>query len=117
MRIVTALIAAMCLTGCMGEREYMLRKRNAENQAAHEQVYDVAEITGPVTIGQGASMVLRASTQPFQPIEVPDGVAAQRGIIRDVVTGAVIGYGLHQAAGGNSVKNSNNTTTTTGGAQ
>lgn len=111
MRIIAVFIAAACLTGCMGEREYMLRKRNAENQAAHEQTYDVAEITGPVTIGQGASMILRASTQPFQPIEVPDGVAAQRGIIRDVVTGAVIGYGLHQAAGGNSVSNSHNTTT------
>lgn len=112
------LIAAGLLTGCMGEREYMLRKRNAENQRAHDQVYDVAEITGPVTIGQGASMVLRASTQPFAPIDVPDGMAAQRAVIRDVVTGAVIGYGLHQAAGDTQTRTTNaTTTTTTGGVQ
>lgn len=121
MRILTALIAAMCLTGCMGEREYMLRKANATNQAAHQQTYDVAEITGPVTIGQGATFRVRAATQPFAPIDVPDGIAAQRGVIRDVLTGAVIGYGLHRAGATTNYESSHNTTTTsttsTGAAQ
>ena len=41
-------------------------------------------------------------------LAVPDGMATQQAIIRDVLTGAVIGYGLHEAGGNSSVKNSHN---------
>jgi hypothetical protein len=121
MRIIAIVLLAGFLTGCMSDHEYMLRKNNAENQSAHEQTYDVAEITGPVTIGQGATFRVRAATQPFAPIDVPDGIAAQRGVIRDVLTGAVIGYGLHRAGATTNYESSHNTTTTsttsTGAAQ
>ena len=105
---IIAIITAGALAGCMTDREYMLRKTNADNQAAHAQTYEPLVIKGPITLSEGASITANTPSQPFQPLAVPDGMAAQRGIIRDVVTGAVIGYGLHEAGGNSSVKNSHN---------
>ena len=105
-----AIITIAVLAGCMSDHEYMLRKTNADNQAAHAQTYEPLVIKGPITIDQGASITATVPSQPFQPLAVPDGVEAQRGIIRDVVTGAVVGYGLNQAGNSNTVR-----TTTTGG--
>jgi len=105
---IIAIITAVALAGCMTDREYMLRKSNADNQDAHAQTYEPLVIKGPITISEGASITANTPSQPFQPLAVPDGVEAQRGIIRDVVTGAVIGYGLNQAGGNSSVKNSHN---------
>lgn len=107
---VLILAATGLLCGCMSDHEYMLRKTNADNQAAHAQTYEPLVIKGPITIDQGASITATVPSQPFQPLAVPDGVEAQRGIIRDVVTGAVVGYGLNQAGNSNTVR-----TTTTGG--
>ena len=112
MKILVVLIFAMAFAGCMSDREYMLRKKNAENAAAHPATFDVLTIKGPVNIAAGAELTTRAATQPFQPLPVPDGIEAQRSIVRDVVTGAVIGYGLHQAG-----HNSTTKTTVTGGAE
>ena len=112
--VILAIIAvvALMLAGCMSDREYMLRKQNADNAGKHAQTYEVLTIKGPVKIEAGAELTTRAATQPFQPLPVPDGIEAQRGIVRDVVTGAVIGYGLHQAG-----HNSTTKTTVTGGAE
>lgn len=114
MKIVVFLLAATLLSGCMSERGYMLRKKNAENQAAHPPVYEVGELRGPITLGEGSRVILRSPTQPFQALPVPDEAEAQRGVVRDVLTGAVIGYGLHQAGSSSTVKNSHNTATTGG---
>ena len=111
MRMIMILALVMVFAGCMSDNEYMLRKQNAENAAKHPPVYDVLTIKGPVNIAAGAELTTRAATQPFQPLPVPDGIEAQRGIVRDVVTGAVIGYGLHQAG-----HNSTTKTTVTGEA-
>lgn len=105
---IIAIITAAALAGCMTDREYMLRKSNADNQAIHAQTYEPLVIKGPITLSEGASITANTPSQPFQPLVVPDGMAAQRGIIRDVVTGAVIGYGLNQAGGNSNVKNSHN---------
>ena len=106
-----AIVTVVVLTGCMSEREYMLRKANADNQAAHAQTYEPLVIKGPITISEGASITANTPSQPFQPLAVPDGMATQQAIIRDVLTGAVIGYGLHEAGGNSSVKNSHNVPT------
>ena len=105
---IIAIITAAALAGCMTDREYMLRKSNADNQAIHAQTYEPLVIKGPITISDGASITANTPSQPFQPLAVPDGMAAQQAIIRDVLTGAVIGYGLHEAGGNSSVKNSHN---------
>ena len=110
---IIAIITAAVLAGCMTDREYMLRKSNADNQAAHAQTYEPLVIKGPITISEGASITANTPSQPFQPLAVPDGMATQQAIIRDVLTGAVIGYGLHEAGGNSSVKNSHNVPTET----
>ena len=112
MKSIITLVLILALTGCMSEQEYMLRKANADNAAAHPATFDVLTIKGPVNIAAGAELTTRAATQPFQPLPVPDGIEAQRGIVRDVVTGAVVGYGLHQAGNSTSTK-----TIVTGGAE
>lgn len=117
-RFIALLLTTAALTGCVGmsDREYMLRKKNTENQAKHQQTYEVGELQGPITLENGARIVFRASTQPFAPLEVPDGQAYQRAVIKDAITGAVLGYGFYQAGSGGAVtKNSHNTTT--GGTQ
>ena len=111
MKLIMILALVMVFAGCMSDREYMLRKQNADNAGKHPQTFEVLTIKGPVNIAAGAELTTRAATQPFQPLPVPDGVEAQRGIVRDVVTGAVIGYGLHQAG-----HNSTTKTTVTGEA-
>jgi len=110
--VVLISVLVMVMAGCMSDREYMLRKQNADNAGKHPQTFEVLTIKGPVNIAAGAELTTRAATQPFQPLPVPDGIEAQRGIVRDVVTGAVIGFGLHQAG-----HNSTTKTTVTGGAE
>ena len=112
MKLIIGLILILAMAGCMSDREYMLRKANADNAAAHPATFDVLTIKGPVNIAAGAELTTRAATQPFQPLPVPDGIEAQRGIVRDVVTGAVIGFGLHQAG-----DKSSSRTVVTGGAE
>ena len=112
MKLIIGLILILALAGCMSDHEYMLRKANADNAAKHQQTFDVLTIKGPVTIEQGAELTTRAATQPFQALQVPDGVAAQQGVVRDIVTGAVIGYGLHEAGNISNVR-----TNTVGGAE
>ena len=112
MKSIISLVLILALTGCMSEREYMLRKANAANAAAHPATFDVLTIKGPVNIAAGAELTTRAPTQPFQPLSVPDGVAAQQSMVRDIVTGAVIGFGLHQAG-----NKSSSRTVVTGGAE
>lgn len=112
MKLIMILALMMVFAGCMSDKEYMLRKQNANNAGKHPQTFEVLTIKGPVNIAAGAELTTRAATQPFQPLPVPDGIEAQRGIVRDVVTGAVIGYGLHQAG-----HNSTTKTTVTGGAE
>lgn len=110
---VFAAVAALSLAGCMTEREYMLRKQNAANQAAHPETFEAFRLKGPVTLEPGSEIVVASPTQPFVPLSVPDTAASQREVARDVVTGAVIGYGLNRAGG---AKSTRNTTITEGGA-
>ena len=111
MKLITVLVLVAMLAGCMSDNEYMLRKDNAVNAGKHPTTFPVLEIKGPVDIKSGAVLTVKTPTQPFQPQPVPDGIEAQRGIVRDIVTGAVIGYGLHEAGNATSTR-----TTVTGEA-
>ena len=44
---IAAVLAAAMLTGCMGDREYQLRKRQLQNQAAHPPTYELFTVSGP----------------------------------------------------------------------
>ena len=116
MKILVVLILAMVFAGCTTKYGYMRDKLNAENAAKHPPVFDVATVDAgdgiKIEMEKGAKIIVRTPTQPFVPLKFPDELEAQRGIVRDVVTGAVIGYGLHQAG-----HNSTTKTTVTGGAE
>lgn len=94
MKSIITLVLILALTGCMSEREYMLRKKNAENAAAHPATFDVLTIKGPVTIEAGAELTTRAPTQPFVPLAVPDGIASQTDLAKKAIGAALIGYGV-----------------------
>ena len=94
MKLIVAMILILAMAGCMSDREYMLRKKNAENAAAHPATFDVLTIKGPVTIAPGAELTAKAPSQPFVPLAVPDGIAAQTDLAKKAIGAAVIGYGL-----------------------
>ena len=109
MKSIITLVLILALTGCMSEREYMLRKKNAENAAAHPATFDADHQRTCQHCGRRRTDHQSADT--FSASEVPDGIERQRGIVRDVVTGAAIGCGLHQAG------HWTTKTTVTGGAE
>ena len=94
MKLIIGLILILAMAGCMSEREYMLRKKNAENAAAHPATFDVLTIKGPVTIEAGAELTAKAPSQPFQPLAVPDGIAAQTDLAKKAIGAALVGYGV-----------------------
>ena len=94
MKLIIGLILILAMAGCMSEREYMLRKANATNAAAHPATFDVLTIKGPVTIAAGAELTAKAPSQPFVPLAVPDGITAQTDLAKKAIGAAVIGYGL-----------------------
>ena len=116
--IMAALSAAM-LTGCMSDREYQLRKRQLEAQAAHPPTYELFTVNGPfkMELADGATAKVSVPNQPFQAIPIPDGAATQAGVAKflgGAAAATVLGWKALDGAGSTSVmKNSNNTTTTT----
>lgn len=94
MKLIAGLILILAMAGCMSDREYMLRKANATNAGKHPATFDVLTIKGPVNIAAGAELTAKAATQPFQPLAVPDGIAAQTDLAKKAIGAAVIGYGL-----------------------
>jgi hypothetical protein len=94
MKLIIGLILILAMAGCMSDREYMLRKQNAENAAKHPPVYDVLTIKGPVNIAAGAELTAKAPSQPFVPLAVPDGIAAQTDLAKKAIGAGLIGYGV-----------------------
>lgn len=85
-------------SGCVGmsDKEYRLRKKEIEAKAAHPKTYDVITITGPFEMKEGAKLVATSPSQPWNDTQIPDGQEIQRAIIRDAITGAIIGYGFYR---------------------
>jgi hypothetical protein len=86
MKLIIGLILILAMAGCMSDREYMLRKKNAE--------FDVLTIKGPVNIAAGAELTAKAPSQPFVPLAVPDGIAAHTDLAKKAIGAALIGYGV-----------------------
>ena len=116
--IAAAIVAAM-LTGCMSDREYQLRKRQLEAQAAYPPTYELFTVSGPfkLELAENGTAKVAVPNQPFQAIPIPDGAATQAGVARflgGAAAATVLGWKAFDGAGGTSVmKNSHNTTTTT----
>lgn len=111
-------------TGCMSKMEFALRAKDLEAKQKHPATYTPLVVEGEttITVGKGGKMTVNVPTQPFVPANIPDGQAAQIGLVKDVVhTAAIVGgaaYGIHKANGSmtNNITN-NNAGTATGGAK
>ena len=118
-KAIMAALAAAVLTGCMSDREYQLRKRQLEAQAAYPPTYELFTVSGPfkLELAENGTAKVAVPNQPFQAIPIPDGAATQAGVARflgGAAAATVLGWKALDGAGGTSVmKNSNNTTTTT----
>ena len=118
-KAITAAIVAAMLTGCMSDREYQLRKRQLEAQAAYPPTYELFTVSGPfnMELAENGTAKVAVPNQPFQAIPIPDGAATQAGVARflgGAAAATVLGWKALDGAGGTSVmKNSHNTTTTT----
>lgn len=110
-----ALVSLLCMLvfGCMSDREYQLRKRQLENQAAHQQTYSPLTVEGPIKIElqKGGKVAVTSPSQPFREIPIPDGVRTQTDLIRHLVSvGAIsiVGWrALDRASGDSTIINNN----------
>ena len=118
-KTICTVAAALALTGCMSDREYQLRKRQLQNQAAYPPTYELFTVSGPfkLELAEGGAAKVAVPNQPFQAIPIPDGAATQAGVAKflgGAAAATVLGWKALDGAGSTSVmKNSNNTTTTT----
>ena len=77
--LLSAALAAAMLTGCMSDREYQLRKRQLEAQAAHPPTYELFTVSGPfkLELAENGTARVAVPNQPFQAIPIPDGARTQ----------------------------------------
>ena len=105
----TMLILATSLTSCISKKEFMLRKKEIEAKANHPASYKVVELTGPFEMKEGAVLTAFSPTQPWKNTDIPNGPEVQKAVIRDVLTGAVIGYAFYRIGRGTHTTNNNTT--------
>lgn len=110
--VMIALLAMLALS-CMSDREYQLRKRQLENQAAHQPTYSPLTVEGPIKIElqKGGKVAVTSPSQPFREIPIPDGVRTQTDLIRHLVSvGAIsiVGWRALDKASGDSTTINNN---------
>lgn len=111
--VLLAMLAVILLS-CMSDTEYQLRKRQLENQAAHEPTFSPLTVEGPIKIEllKGGKVAVTAPSQPFREIPIPDGVKTQTDLIRHLVSvGAisVVGWRALDKASGDTTTNISNT--------
>ena len=90
--ILAAVFFVLVMASCMSDREYRLRKKEIEAKASYPPTYDVIRIEGPFEMKEGATLVAASPTPPWKDSNIPNGPELQRAVIRDIITGAIIGY-------------------------
>ena len=95
--LLSAALAAAMLTGCMSDREYQLRKRQLQNQAAHPPTYELFTVSGPfkLELAENGTAKVAVPNQPFQAIPIPDGARTQleaAKFIGGVAAGTALGW-------------------------
>ena len=119
-KAIWATLAAAILPGCMSDREYQLRKRQIEAQAAHPPTYELFCVNGPFKfeIGENGTAKVAVPNQPFQAIPIPDGARTQLEAVK-FLGGAAAGTALGWKALGNARGDTTNHTTNNyaGGAE
>ena len=88
---VGAILMGGLVTACMSDEEYLLRKRQLDNQARHPATYEPMsfEMIGPVKLelvdGSQLKVRVTAPGQPFREIPIPDGIRSQTDLVRHLV--------------------------------
>lgn len=115
--LAAAMAMALAATACMSDREYQLRKRQLENQAAHPATFEPMsfEMTGPVKLElvEGSQLKVRVTApgQPFREIPIPDGIRSQTDLVRhlvDVGAISILGWKAIDGAKGRTTTINNN---------
>ena len=118
--LLSAALAATMLTGCMSDREYQLRKRQLQNQAAYPPTYELFTVNGPfkLELAEGGAAKVAVPNQPFQAIPIPDGARTQLEAAK-FIGGVAAGTALGWKALGNAKGDTTNHTTNNyaGGAE
>ena len=118
--ILAAALSAAVLTGCMSDREYQLRKRQLEAQAAHPPTYELFTVSGPfkLELAENGTAKVAVPNQPFQAIPIPDGARTQLEAAK-FIGGVAAGMALGWKALGNAKGDVTNHTTNNyaGGAE
>lgn len=108
---------ALAATACMSDREYLLRKRQLDNQAAHPATYEPMsfEMRGPVKLelvdGSQLKVRVTAPGQPFREIPIPDGIRSQADLVRhlvDIGAISILGWKALDGAKGRTTTINNN---------
>ena len=107
--ILAAALSAAVLTGCMSDKEYQLRKRQLEAQAAHPPAYELFTVSGPfrMELAENGTARVAVPNQPFQAIPIPDGARTQLEAAK-FIGGAAAGWKALGSAGGDTTNHTTN---------
>lgn len=120
---VGAILMGGLVTACMSDEEYLLRKRQLDNQARHPATYEPMsfEMTGPVKLelvdGSQLKVRVTAPGQPFREIPIPDGIRSQTDLVRHLVDIGAISVIGWKAIDGAKGRTTNVTNQNAGAAQ
>ncbi len=117
--LIAALLGVMAFTGCMPEREYMLRNNDLKAKKAWPATYQPLCIKGPLTVPAGGELVITVPNMPYKQTDIPDSQAYQlKALNAAMITGGAItgGYFIKSASGGGNTTN-NTTNNYAGGAE
>ena len=112
-KAIMATLATAMLTGCMSDREYQLRKRQLEAQAAHPPTYELFTVSGPfrMELAENGTARVAVPNQPFQAIPIPDGARTQleaAKFIGGAAAGTALGWKALGSAGGDTTNHTTN---------
>ena len=112
-KAIMATLATAMLTGCMSDREYQLRKRQLEAQAAHPPTYELFTVSGPfrMELAENGTARVAVPNQPFQAIPIPDGARTQleaAKFIGGAAAGTALGWTALGSAGGDTTNHTAN---------
>lgn len=121
-RITGCVLSLFVLCGCMSDKEFWLRRKQLENQAAHPSTYELFSVEGPIKIEleKGGKARVSVPNQPFKEVQIPDGVRTQAELVQHLINvGAisVLGRKAIDGAKGSTRIVNNNAAEAAGGAQ
>jgi hypothetical protein len=117
--LVAALAATIVMTGCMSNKEFVLRQNDIKAKSEWPATYNPIVIRGPLTLDKDSELVVTVPNQPYQHTPIPNGQEIQANLVKDIVhTGAIVGgaaYSIRKANGSSTTNITNNNNAAGGG--